>query len=1020
MIQKVQNSCQFHGLPGDDANKHLDKFLHVTQSIKVNGVTDDALRLYLFPHSLTHHATTWFDRLPRNSINTFEQMAKMFLEKYFPPSMVTKLRNKITNFHQRLDESLFEAWERYKLSIDLCPNHNMLLPPLAKLRTYMLREPIKGASHGQNPPPVYQAPSYQAPGYQAPVHQPSISQPQVVTTNEFTNFRKAKDAIFKNMQTNMISLTNSNLDHKNMFGQFMKMNTASSLGSRTLPCNIITNPKEDLKGITIRIGTAYQGPTIPTTSSSLPLVVERETEGITTRSGTAYQGPTIPTTSSSSPKVVERGTEVTKDTVPPTNNGSTKDVQPPVVQIETPKPNSEPVVAPVVAPITIQRRSHVDPTLLNDFKMATDGNGDPTVPYLYNMEELCQPSLNGRGGPIAPIAIQATNFRLKYDMIQQVQNSYQFHGLLGDDANKHLDKFLHVTQSIKVNGVIDDALRLWNLYERRLDECYDLIENMTAHHNDWDYLTQRSELSSSITFSSDSKIVALKAKMAEINKNLIKVLQIIQQVKAVTPICKTCGGPYSYNDCPATVGQTHNVYEAEAYNQGGNSYQPQGASHGPNPPPAYQAPGYQALVHQPLIPQPQVMPTTEFTNYMKVKDAFLKNMQTNMTSLTNSNLELKNMFGQFMKMNIASSSGLGTLPSNTVTNPKVDLKGITTQSGTAYQGPTIPTTYSSLPQVVERKTEGVDKLPVIIAKDLKNEEKTTLIKVLKSHKRAIAWKLFDIKGINPEFCTHNILIEDDFKPAIQHQRRVNPKIYDVIKKEVEKLLDTGLIYPISDSPWNFLKYLTAMAYSSSFAYSSSSLPEVEQSSSLDYFLAFKAINFLSTFAVTISESFLMIISTRPKARGVVMQEPSETPTTTTTIPISSKVQDKGKGIMVEEPLKMKKKDQISFDEQEAKRLQDDGDDVTINATPLSIKTPIIDYKIYKEGKKSYFQIFNADGNSQMYYTFSKILKNFDRLDLEVLWRLVKDRFIKSKPVDDMDSFLLHTLKSMFEHHVEDN
>nr|GEX97409.1 hypothetical protein [Tanacetum cinerariifolium] len=65
----------------------------IQQSIKVNGVTDDALRLYLFPHSLTHHATAWFDRLPRNSINTFEQMAKMFLGKYFPPSMVTKIRN---------------------------------------------------------------------------------------------------------------------------------------------------------------------------------------------------------------------------------------------------------------------------------------------------------------------------------------------------------------------------------------------------------------------------------------------------------------------------------------------------------------------------------------------------------------------------------------------------------------------------------------------------------------------------------------------------------------------------------------------------------------------------------------------------------------------------------------------------------------------------------------------------------------------------------------------------------------
>ncbi|GKD78820.1 reverse transcriptase domain-containing protein, partial [Tanacetum coccineum] len=97
--------------------------------------------------------------------------------------------------------------------------------------------------------------------------------------------------------------------------------------------------------------------------------------------------------------------------------------------------------------------------------------------------------------------------------------------------------------------------------------------------------------------------------------------------------------------------------------------------------------------------------------------------------------------------------------------------------------------------------EGTDKLPVIISKELKNEEKAALLKVLKSHKRAIAWTISDIKGIDPSFCTHKILMEDDFKLAVQHQRRVNPKIHEVIKKEVIKLLDAELIYPISDSPW---------------------------------------------------------------------------------------------------------------------------------------------------------------------------------------------------------------------------
>nr|GEY75357.1 reverse transcriptase domain-containing protein [Tanacetum cinerariifolium] len=94
-----------------------------------------------------------------------------------------------------------------------------------------------------------------------------------------------------------------------------------------------------------------------------------------------------------------------------------------------------------------------------------------------------------------------------------------------------------------------------------------------------------------------------------------------------------------------------------------------------------------------------------------------------------------------------------------------------------------------------------NKWLVIIAKDLSVDEKFVLIKVLKSQKQAITWKLTDIKGIDPEFCSHKILLEEDYSPKVQSQRRVNLKIHDVIKKEVEKLLDAGLIYPISDSPW---------------------------------------------------------------------------------------------------------------------------------------------------------------------------------------------------------------------------
>ncbi|GKF20257.1 hypothetical protein Tco_0068895 [Tanacetum coccineum] len=75
-----------------------------------------------------------------------------------------------------------------------------------------------------------------------------------------------------------------------------------------------------------------------------------------------------------------------------------------------------------------------------------------------------------------------------------------------------------------------------------------------------------------------------------------------------------------------------------------------------------------------------------------------------------------------------------------------------------------------------------NKLPVIISKDLSQDEKTSFINVLKNRKQAIAWKLSDIRGIDPEFCSHKILLEDDYEHSVQHQMRVNLKIHDVIKK----------------------------------------------------------------------------------------------------------------------------------------------------------------------------------------------------------------------------------------------
>ncbi|XP_058732692.1 uncharacterized protein LOC131604259 [Vicia villosa] len=91
--------------------------------------------------------------------------------------------------------------------------------------------------------------------------------------------------------------------------------------------------------------------------------------------------------------------------------------------------------------------------------------------------------------------------------------------------------------------------------------------------------------------------------------------------------------------------------------------------------------------------------------------------------------------------------------------------------------------------------------PVVISSKLTTKEEARLIQILQKNKAAIGWVLADLKGISPAYCMHKIMLEEEFKPVAQPQRRLNPTMKEVVRKEVIKLLEAGMIYPISDSAW---------------------------------------------------------------------------------------------------------------------------------------------------------------------------------------------------------------------------
>ena len=90
---------------------------------------------------------------------------------------------------------------------------------------------------------------------------------------------------------------------------------------------------------------------------------------------------------------------------------------------------------------------------------------------------------------------------------------------------------------------------------------------------------------------------------------------------------------------------------------------------------------------------------------------------------------------------------------------------------------------------------------MIIAADLTPEEEKEVVETMKQYKEAIAWTIGDLKGINPSICMHKILMEENAKTSIEHRRRLNPMMKEVVKKEVLKWLNAGFIYAITDSPW---------------------------------------------------------------------------------------------------------------------------------------------------------------------------------------------------------------------------
>nr|GEW61265.1 hypothetical protein [Tanacetum cinerariifolium] len=811
------------------------------------------------------HARIWLKKEAPRSILTWEDLVSKFINQFFPPSKTKNLRNEIMRFQQRFDVSFYEAWERFNDLLRACPHHgfselhqldtfyNALnvndqdslnsaaggkfldkIPreclkiieskskvcqsrakavdakvstssstPAVSSKVSELKDLVRAllldkktnpygnvyqdniqeyvsqaatANYNQgntgfrrqmvsnqiqplgqlHRPQVNQPPAYQALAYQAP-----IPQTQSVTQTDFVSYIKANDAVLRNMQSQCQNMQNqcqglqtqiANLT--DMLSKFVSSNIASSSGSGTLPSNTITNPKEDLKGITTRSGAAYQGPPISTPS-----------------------------------KVVKQGTEVTKNQVQTPSSQSTAPVKSLVIQSETQTLVSEPVVALVSAPMPNLKSSIPYPSRRDNERRRDQANEQIEKFYEIFKEMSFEISFTD-----ALILMPKFDSTLK----ALIGNKKKLSEIARTPMNEHcstviLNKFLRKLR--------DPDKFLIPCEFPGMDECLalaDLGESINLMPlSVWEGFSLLELNPTCITLELANRSVSKPIGVAKDVSVKVGVFHFPADFVVVDfePDPRV---PLILGRCFLKTGRALiDVHKGELTLRIGNeaiTYNLDQTSNNLTP--------YDDLIFSTTSPTLTLFRDSDFLLFEEA-DAFL-GLEDD-PNLPEFNPFYYDPKGDILLLKaILNSKPLPLLPNHEQYLPsyKKELKVCEAKTIKSFVDEPPEVELKDLPPHLEYAfLEGDNKLPVIIAKELGDEEKSALIKVLKSHKRAIAWKLSDIQGINPKFYTHKILMEEDYKLAVQHQRRVNPKIYDVIKKEVEKLLDAGLIYPISDSPW---------------------------------------------------------------------------------------------------------------------------------------------------------------------------------------------------------------------------
>ena len=832
VIQLLQQYCQFDGLPDEDPHAHIKTFLEICQTFKNNGVSDEAIRTRLFPFSLRGKAKTWLQSLGPGALTTWDDIVKQFLDNYFPPSKTAKLRNDISSFTQQDEESMYDAWQRWTELLRRCPHHQ--LPAWMQVQTFL---------NGLNPATrqLIDAAAGGTLNSKTPEESLKLFADMAKNNYQWGNHR-GKQKVAGKLELDLMTSLVAKMEALSYQVATLKNPQSSQLPAGE--CSESANLFEQLEQVDY-LGNQNRQQYNPYSNTFNP--------GLRNHPNFSYGNQNVQRSNFPPPGIQ-------KPQFPPYQPMPHPPAPPPPQQKK--KPSLEDLMSQFIQSSEARHRNqeasihNLEKQIGQLAKMMSERPPGSLPSSTENNPKEQAKAITLRSGKelqadkedeqlrVGPSSQEKDKGepeskdaeRRTPPVVKEYVPRVPYPARLNQSKDKEqFGKFLDLFKQLHINIPFVEALSQMPKYakflkdllsnKRKLEDvstveigasCSSLIQNkLPPKLKDPGSFTipcvvgelsvdkALADLGASINLMpytffkklglAEPRPTRMSLQLADrsvkIPKGIIEDV-LVKVGNFIYPVDFVVLDMDEDRDVPLILGRpflatSRAVIDVE---EGKLTLRI----------------GDEELVIKMSNAMKCSMIDDDACYSVDVIDASVGECMEEI--LIEDGLELSLIGREGEDVN---RSGVETytsqLDATDEITPQHGFEELYQDKGARLKNsieepPVLE--LKQLPCYLEYAFLAEDsKLPVIIASDLSPKQKEQLLMVLRAHKQAIAWKISDIKGINPSFCTHKILLEEGFKPVVQPQRRLNPNMKEVVKKEVIKLLDAGLIYPISDSSW---------------------------------------------------------------------------------------------------------------------------------------------------------------------------------------------------------------------------